>query len=84
MYWTLKEAYVKARGLGLSLHLHEFAFELSQPKIRVVFGPGCPDDERGWRFESWLVEGARHAALAVLTEDDLKVDLRPDDPTNCG
>jgi 4'-phosphopantetheinyl transferase len=50
-YWTLKEAYVKARGTGMSLPLDEFAFRLppgEPPAVRFV--GGIDDDPRRWRF----------------------------------
>lgn len=40
-YWTLKEAYGKARGIGLSLPLHRWAFELKPGRDRSdPTGPG--------------------------------------------
>ena len=34
-YWTLKEAYLKARGLGISVHLADVAFALDAPGTRT-------------------------------------------------
>jgi 4'-phosphopantetheinyl transferase len=55
-YWTLKEAYIKARGLGLHLPLDQFSFHLGAgarepaPPIRISFGPEIADDPASWQF----------------------------------
>lgn len=68
-YWTLKESYIKARGLGLSLPLGGFSFSLGQEKgVRISFGPGIPDDPECWQFELQKLSARHQAALAIGRE----------------
>lgn len=53
-YWTLKESYIKARGLGLSLGLDRFWFELRHG-IRIHFAKGFDDDPARWVFHQQRV-----------------------------
>lgn len=50
VYWTLKESYLKARGLGLALPLDLFWFVVDDGAIEVVFEKRLDDDARRWRF----------------------------------
>jgi 4'-phosphopantetheinyl transferase len=64
LYWTLKEAYIKALGLGLSHPLDSFAFHLTgENPYRIAFSAVDPQDPEKWRFA--LIEPRRPYIAAV-------------------
>jgi 4'-phosphopantetheinyl transferase len=66
-YWTLKESYIKARGLGLSLPLEQFGFDLSQPhRVRIRFHPPPVDEPSRWAF--WLLRAGTDHYVTVCAE----------------
>jgi 4'-phosphopantetheinyl transferase len=63
-YWTLKESYSKARGVGLTLPLNRFTFHQPQAaEWRVSFDPSMEDDATRWQF--WISHPGPRYALAV-------------------
>ena len=50
-YWTLKEAYLKARGVGLNFPLNQLSILISSgQQIGIRLMPGMADDSRRWHF----------------------------------
>ncbi|HEV7600770.1 MAG TPA: 4'-phosphopantetheinyl transferase superfamily protein [Bradyrhizobium sp.] len=74
-FWTLKEAYIKARGMGLSLKLDGFAFDLSGTHPRASFNDRCPDDASRWQFRRYRPTATHALAVAVSAPEDA-VDVR--------
>jgi 4'-phosphopantetheinyl transferase len=74
-YWTLKESYIKARGLGLSIPLDRFAFDLEDSaQIRLSVDP-CLGDIEG-RWTCWCVLLAEEQLAAVCVEGEVHEKLR--------
>jgi 4'-phosphopantetheinyl transferase len=49
--WTLKEAYIKSRGLGLAIALDAFRFEfIGERGVRLLMSPTLDDSPGAWRL----------------------------------
>ena len=64
--WTLKEAYIKARGMGLSIALDQFGFAFDGGAPTLSVAPGLGDDAGRWHF--WQHQLAPEYLLAVCAE----------------
>lgn len=66
-YWTLKESYIKARGMGLSIPLNEFSFEFpADDLIRIRIAPAQNDLPSRWHF--WQFQLADDYVAALCAE----------------
>jgi 4'-phosphopantetheinyl transferase len=77
--WTLKEAYIKARGLGLALPLERFAFDFEGPALGVRFDPELRDQPERWHFARLQPTAVHALALAArrVARETLSVRLWP-------
>lgn len=62
-YWTLKEAYLKARGLGIAVHLADVEFSIEGPRPSIAFRGSLAGTDTGWAFA--LFQPAPRCLLSV-------------------
>ncbi len=74
--WTLKEAYIKARGLGLALPLHAFAFSRPDGTPAVAFTPEIADDPATWQFVELAPTPEHVLAVAVRRPAGMRMSVQ--------
>jgi 4'-phosphopantetheinyl transferase len=68
--WTRKEAYIKAKGTGLSIPLDAFDVSLSPKESAVLLNvSGNPQETSRWSLQELSVDSGYAAALAVEGHD---------------
>lgn len=75
--WTLKEAWLKARGLGLRVPLDDFSFSFAGKHPVIEVGPQLDERPQEWQFRMLSREQFRIAlAVKVVSAQPLQVQVR--------
>lgn len=72
--WTLKEAFIKATGKGLTQDLASFWFDPCPPRIH--FAPALAERPEDWWFEQRLLDRGYVAALGVRNLGARRIETR--------
>lgn len=73
-YWTLKESYIKARGMGLAIPLSKFSFRFEADRlVGFTLHPTLGNDANNWQFQQISMTQRYRIALALNTDSDCEV-----------
>lgn len=71
--WTLKEAFFKATGTGISAGLEKIEFELADNEISAQLAPELGNCADAWHFYQWTPSALVYCALASKSSKPLTV-----------
>jgi 4'-phosphopantetheinyl transferase len=64
-FWTLKESYIKAKGMGLSIPLDKFSFTMGKDYTAIEFDDTYPDDPDNFSFFRFSLPNDFKAAITI-------------------
>jgi 4'-phosphopantetheinyl transferase len=66
-YWTFKESYAKARGVGLSISFESFGFHFpDERRVEILFHECSVEKSNRWQF--WQLRSSQEHLIAVCAE----------------
>ena len=75
-YWTLKESYIKARGLGLDIPLQQVSFQLQPPHgVNLSLHSSLRDAAARWAF--WQFQPTAQHMVSLCAERQVERVLTP-------
>ncbi|MCL6449206.1 MAG: 4'-phosphopantetheinyl transferase superfamily protein [Armatimonadetes bacterium] len=74
-YWTLKESYLKARGMGLSIPLNQFSLQIKPDVPSMISLDTKLNDHLGcWQF--WLLKPTYRHKMVVAVRSEFAGNYR--------